>query len=297
VSAAAPLFPAPQAAASLYPGEVMHARMKPVSHRFAYRVFSLLIDLDRLDEAGRLSPLFSVNRANLVSFHERDHGPRDGSSLRAHVDRLLAPTGVTLAGGRVLLLCYPRIAGLGFNPLAVYFAYDGDGDLAAVIYEVRNTFGEHHSYVAPVVAGELSAAGLRQERQKRFYVSPFNGMDMAYRFRLRPPGDGVAIRILETDSDGPLLSATFKGQRRGLTTRSILAAFAGIPMLTAQVVGGIHWEALKLWLKGLRLVPRPAPGATASYGETGPAGQRFAGPVTPSSRGEARPSGKLSPLA
>ncbi|MFO1148793.1 MAG: DUF1365 domain-containing protein [Alsobacter sp.] len=260
-------FPPPAAAASLYRGDVMHARMKPVPHRFTYSVFNLLIDLGRLDEASRCSRLFSVNRRNLLSFHEIDHGPRDGGSLLAHARGLFAEAGVDISGGRVLLLCYPRLLGLVFNPLSVYYAYGEDGALVGVIYEVRNTFGEHHSYVAPVEPGELSAAGLRQERAKLFYVSPFNGMAMRYLFRLRPPTDAISVRILETDGEGPLLAATFKGERKPLTTRELLAALGAVPLLTATVVAGIHWEALKLWLKGLRLVPRPAPPPAVSFGD------------------------------
>ena len=115
-------------AAALYFGEVMHARLKPMGHRFSYRVMSLLIDLDRLDEADRQSPLFGVNRAALYSFHEADHGKRDGSSLRAHAASRAAEHGIDLAGGKVLLLCYPRLLGFAFNPLSVYFCHRADGD-------------------------------------------------------------------------------------------------------------------------------------------------------------------------
>ena len=269
-----PRFAAPADAASLFRGSVMHARMKPVAHRFQYSVFNLLIDLDRLDQADDASRLFSVNRANLLSFHEKDHGRRDGSSLRRYVEEVLAPAGVDLAGGRVLLLCYPRLLNTVFNPLSVYFAYAASGALAAVIYEVRNTFGEMHSYVAPVRDGELSAAGLRQERDKLFYVSPFNGMAMRYLFRLRPPTDTIAIRILEVDAQGPLLSATFNGARNPLTTLSLLAALGTAPLLTAKVVAGIHWEALRLWLKGMRLVSRPPAPTPVSYGDPASAAAR-----------------------
>ncbi len=192
----------------------MHARLKPMGHRFSYRVMSLLIDLDRLDEADRLSPLFGVNRAALYSFHEADHGERDGSSLRAYAQARATEHGIDLAGGRVLLLCYPRLLGYTFNPLSVYFCYRADGSLALLIYEVRNTFGEIHSYVLPVRSGELSAAGVRQEQDKLFYVSPFVDMAMRYRFRISPPGEQVRLRILETDREGPLLAATFIGRHR-----------------------------------------------------------------------------------
>src|SRR6202040_1011864 len=202
------------AAAALYFGKVMHARLKPVGHRFSYRVMSLLIDLDRLDAADRQSPLFGVNRAALYSFNEADHGDRDGSPLRTYAQVRAAEHGIDLTGGRVLLLCYPRLLGYTFNPLSVYFCYRADSGLALIIYEVRNTFGAIHAYALPVKPGEMSDAGIRQEQDKLFYVSPFVEMAMRYRFRVLPPGDCVKLRILETDSEGPLLAATFNGRRR-----------------------------------------------------------------------------------
>src|SRR5215469_8681069 len=151
-----------EAPAALYFGDVMHARLKPVGHRFSYRVMSLLIDLDRLNQADRQSALFGVNRAALYSFHEADHGERDGSSLLACAKRRAGEHGIDLAGGRVLLLCYPRLFGYTFNPLSVYFCYRADTTLALLIYEVRNTFGDIHAYVLPVRESEVSAAGVRQ---------------------------------------------------------------------------------------------------------------------------------------
>ena len=244
-------------AASLYIGEVMHARLKPVGHRFSYRVMSLLIDLDRLEDADQQSALFGVNRAALYSFNEADHGDRDGSPLRAYVRRRAAEHGIDLAGGRVLLLCYPRLLGYTFNPLSVYFCYRADGGLALVIYEVRNTFGAIHAYTLPVKPGEISDAGIRQEQDKLFYVSPFVEMAMRYRFRVLPPGDCVKLRILETDSEGPLLAATFNGRRHALNTLALLRSFFALPVVTVKIIAAIHWEALRLWLKGVGLAPRP----------------------------------------
>jgi uncharacterized protein len=244
-------------AAALYIGKVMHARLKPVGHRFSYRVMSLLIDLDRLDVADRQTFLFGVNRPALYSFYESDHGERDGSSLRLYAQGCATEHGIDLTGGRVLLLCYPRLFGYTFNPLSVYFCYRADGQPALIIYEVRNTFGDIHAYALPVRAGELSPAGIRQEQDKRFYVSPFVGMTMRYYFRVVPPKDRVKLRILETDSEGPLLSATFSGHRRALTARELLRSFVSLPAVTVKIMAAIHWEALRLWLKGVRLVPRP----------------------------------------
>ena len=192
-----------EAPAALYVGDVMHARLKGIGHRFSYRVISLLIDLGRLDQADRQSPLFGVNRAALYSFHEADHGPRDGSSLLLHIQRRAAQSGTDLAGGRVLLLCYPRLLGFTFNPLSVYFCYRANGELAVIVYEVRNTFGDIHSYVLPVKPGDSANGGVRQRQDKLFYVSPFIGMAMRYQFRVSPPDERVKLRILETDREGP----------------------------------------------------------------------------------------------
>lgn len=251
-------------AATLYIGKVMHARLRPVGHRFSYRVMSLLIDLDRLEAADRQTALFGVNRRAVYSFHEADHGERDGSSLRDYAQRRAAEQGIDLTDGRVLLLCYPRLLGYTFNPLSVYFCHQANGQLALVIYEVRNTFGDIHAYVLPVSSGDVSPAGIRQRQDKQFYVSPFIGMAMRYHFRLVTPKEQIKLRILETDRDGPLLSATFNGRRRALTTTELLRSFFSLPAVTVKIVAAIHWEALRLWWKGVRLVPRRSePGDTS----------------------------------
>lgn len=245
--------PPPDAAAALYVGDVMHQRMKPFGHRFRYKVFSLSIDLDRLDKARSLSALFSVNRRNLVSFYEYDHSGDQG--IRAYADDLLAQAG--LRARRILLVCYPRILGYVFNPLSVYYAYGERDEVIALIYEVRNTFGERHTYVCPVGPEEMSVAGLRQTFEKLFHVSSFIGMNMRYHFRMLPPGKDIRWRIIETDASGPLLAATFSGQQVALTTFALARLAASVPFLTFKIVGGIHWEALKLWLKGAKYSPRP----------------------------------------
>ncbi len=248
----------------LVPGKVMHARMKPKEHRFAYSVFCLLIDIGRLEEAGRSATLFSTRRFNLLGFRQTDHGDGSGD-LATHMRGLAREAGVDLTGGRLLLLCYPRVWGFVFNPISVYFGYDMAGELAIIIYEVRNTFGEMHTYVAKIEPDQMGPEGVKQERDKLFYVSPFMDMPMRYHFRLRPPGEQVSVRILETDAQGPILAATFHGQVQDLTSFHILKACLKMPLMTAKVVAGIHWEALKLWLKGVKLVTRPDPPAPVSF--------------------------------
>ena len=261
---AARFFSAPSAAASLYVGEVMHARLKPIAHRFTYRVFSLLVDLDRLDEAGQQSLLFSIGQFNLFSFNQADHGAGTKDGLRSCIRNLLHDAGVGPADGRILLWCYPRVLGFVFNPIAIFFCYDMAGDLRAVIYEVRNTFGDKHMYVAPVRRGELDPSGLRQTQAKLLFVSPFLDMPMTYRFRIHPPTDRLLIRILETDPVGPILAATFRGARRELQSLQLLGLFFGLPLLTLKIVGAIHFEALRLFAKGLRPRSKPPPPAPVS---------------------------------
>ncbi|HEY8381725.1 MAG TPA: DUF1365 domain-containing protein [Microvirga sp.] len=248
---------------ALYRGTVFHARLRPVPHRFAYRVFSLLIDLDRLEEAGKRSRFFSVGKPNLASFHERDHGPCDGSSLRTHVDKLLKQRGIDVEGGRVLLLCYPRILGFAFNPLSVYYAFAADGRLAALVYEVRNTFGERHSYVAATRTCETGEA-LRHDMGKAFHVSPFLGPALTYRFRLAAPDDALRLLIQARDADGTVLAAGYAAQRHPLTDRTLVAALVAMPFMTVKVVAGILVEALRLRLKGLPVHPHPRRASPAS---------------------------------
>lgn len=246
----------PEEAAILYSGTVMHARLAPFFHRFSYKVFALLIDIDRLAEADRQSRLFSVGRFNLASFHPEDHGPRDGTPLRAHIDGLLAADGIAKPAQRIVLLCYPRILGYVFNPLSVFYVYDEKDEIVALAYEVRNTFGGMHTYVEPVRNGQAGAHGISQERTKAFHVSPFMDMAQKYRFNMLPPGECVRIRILESDRTGPILSATFIGARQNLNSLALAALCAKIPALTLKVVAAIHWEAFKIWLKGAPFYPQ-----------------------------------------
>lgn len=243
----------------LYEGEVMHCRLRPKRHRFSYRVFSLLLDVDEIPVlAGRLA-LFSHNRFNLFSFHDRDHGPRDGSPLRPWIETHLAAHDIDLRGGQIFLHCLPRLLGYVFNPLSIFWCYDAAGDLRAVLYEVKNTFGEQHGYLLPVPAGRDPAAPIRQRAAKVFYVSPFIAMDAEYRFRLCAPEDRLSIHIRESDREGDLLVATHSGRRRDLGDAALGRAFLQFPMVTLKVIAAIHWQAFKLWRMGVRLHQRPAP--------------------------------------
>jgi len=243
----------------LYHGEVMHRRLRPFGHRFVYRVFSLLVDLDTLPARGSALGLrlLSHNRFNLFALHDRDHGRRDGSPLRPWVEQELSAAGIALEGGRIFLHCFPRLLGYVFDPISVYWCYGLDGRLRAVLCEVKNTFGEQCSYMLPAPPGRGSAAPLRAACDKAMYVSPFIGMDARYRFRLDDPEARLRLVIAESDRNGALLIASHTGTRRPLSDRALLGAFAAFPILTAKVIVAIHWQALRLLLKGARIEPRP----------------------------------------
>ena len=242
--------------ACLYKGHVMHMRLTPFQHRFRYRVFSLLLDVDRLEETIGPLRLLRLERFGLMSFCQRDHGARDGSALRPWVEAELAHAGLR-APARIWLLSFPRILGFVFNPLSVYFCEDDDGRLSSVVYEVKNTFGDQHAYVLPANADGDGA--VRHGTEKAFFVSPFIGMDQHYRFTFRRPGDRLALKIRQHDASGPWLIATQSGERRELTDRALLRLWLGHPGMTLKVVAAIHWQALKLWLKGAKFRPYRGP--------------------------------------
>lgn len=248
-------------AAWLYKGKVMHARISPKHHRFEYHVFSMVVDLDRLNEIDRISPIFSVGKFNLLSFEPRDHHPdgtqnNEGVPLRQLIGAHLKAHHIEWTPSRILLACYPRILGKVFNPLSVFYIYRSDHQLGALIYEVRNTFGEKHLYVCPVNNDQRSAAHIRQDAAKDFYVSPFIEMNMHYHFTMSEPNETISWRILEKQHDKPVLAATYYGYHALFSTKNLIKFFLQIPLLTWKILIGIHFEALRLWLKGLKYVPR-----------------------------------------
>ncbi|NWH07581.1 MAG: DUF1365 family protein [Alphaproteobacteria bacterium] len=241
---------------AIYHGKVMHRRLRPKPHSLTYRVFSLLLDLDELPALSASSWVFGHNRRALVSFFDSDHGEGIKGGLRAFVEACLREAGRHEEGMRIEVLCYPRILGYVFNPLTVYFCYAPDGQLRTILYEVSNTYAERHTYVIPV---DEARAPIRQSCDKMFYVSPFMPMACRYHFVIAPPGERLRVRIDETDTDGPLLVATFSGERAPLTDLGLLHTFLAHPLMTMKVTMGIYWEALRLWGKGVPVHARAKP--------------------------------------
>ena len=256
-----------QTSSALYVGEVMHRRLRPRVHHLRYRLFSLLLDLDEIDAlAGRLR-LFSRGRFNVFGFTDADHLDGNAMPLKTQIAARMAKAGIEWNGhqgdgGPVRVLTMPRVLGFAFNPISVWFIHHRSGGLAALLYEVNNTFGERHEYLLPVESGTVQGRAIRQSIPKSFHVSPFMGMDMRYDFRVSPPSAGtdakLVIGITGSDGAGPLIAAVHTAKRRALTDAALARVFVTHPLLTVKVVGGILWEAARLWIKRVPVHKHPA---------------------------------------
>lgn len=241
-------------ASALYVGRVAHRRLRPLAHSLNYRVFWMLLNIDEIDDLTAKLWLFSRNRANVFSFRDADYGDRSGWPLRHQVDEALKSAGIETQGGPIRLLTMPRILGYAFNPLSVFFCHHRDGRLAAILYEVHNTFGEIHAYLISV---DHEARPIIQHSRKAFHVSPFLNLDMSYEFRVVPPAEKLAVAIEASDTAGALLVASLAGNRQALTDRNLLSLLFTHPLLTLKVTAAIHWHALRLLLKRIPLNRHP----------------------------------------
>ena len=237
----------------IYNGSVIHKRFKPKEHFFKYKVFSLLIDLSELYDLDKRISFFSINKFNLISFYEKDHGERDGSSLISWVKLNLKKNNINLENIKIKLLCYPRILGYVFNPLSVFFVYDENGKLISILYEVKNTFGEQHTYVFRV---DNESNLIQNNCSKKFHVSPFIEMDCKYFFRILNPTDKLSVIIDQYDKEGKILFASQDGNKSDLNSKQLIKSYLKHPLMTFKIISAIHFEAFKLWVKGIKLIKK-----------------------------------------
>jgi uncharacterized protein len=240
-------------------GTVTHARMRPVSHRFRYGVYFLQVPLSKIDALPR--QFFSLDGWNLFSFHRKDHGPCDGSELEAWIRGLLRQYQITNVDGEIVLQAFPRVLGYVFNPISFWFCHDKQGAMRAVLCEVRNTFGERHNYLIANDDGAPITTDKWFEAKKVFHVSPFFDVAGDYRFRFEREGKINRACINYHDADGLLLATSVGGDAQPLNTRAMMRAFFAYPWMTFGVVARIHWQALRLWIKGAGYRPKPPPPA------------------------------------
>jgi DUF1365 family protein len=244
-------------APQLLTGRVFHERLRPAKHRFTVPVFFLRIPLSKLGELG--NALLSVDRWNLFSFMNRDHGPRDGTPIEPWVRRQLARAGMGEADGEIVLQAFPRMLGYVFNPISVFYCHDRAGALRAVLCEVSNTFGEHHNYLLAHADRRAIANGDWLTARKVFHVSPFCEVEGHYRFRFSGGDDRQYAQIDYHDPDGKLIVTTIHGRGEALSARGLFAAFFAFPWMTAGVTARIHWQAFRLWLKRVPWFSKPVP--------------------------------------
>ena len=231
----------------IYNGYVSHTRFKPVKHSLRYNTFSLFIDLDEIENLSKNNFIFSFNKFNIFSFFNKDHGDRDGLCLKNWVLDKLKKFDINKDINNIKLLCYPRVFGYVFNPLSIFYCYENK-NLRAVMYEVKNTFNEQHTYIFKV----NSKNEISQKCKKKFYVSPFMDMETHYEFKLLNPDKNLSVLIKQSDKHGIVLTATQKGERKEFNMTQLLINFITYPLMTLKIIGAIHYEALRLWKKGAK---------------------------------------------
>jgi len=240
----------------LYKARVMHHRLEPKQHRFHYDIFMFYLDLDEIDSLCKNLRWMSRNKFNLFNFRDKDHlqlpreKPDTTKTTREHITEYLKENGVDIGNGRIMLLTNLCTLGYQFNPVSFYYCYNEQGEVACTIVEVCNTFME----MKPYFLGANTRAGdhFHLNTTKHFYVSPFIDMDTNFDFNLDIPGEKLQVRIDDFKQDGSrFFISTLSGARVPLTDGKLLQYFFSFPLITLKVIGLIHWQALKLWLKKL----------------------------------------------
>ncbi len=244
---------------ALYAGRIRHRRFLPREHAFDYPLYLMYLDLSELDTVFEGRWLWSGRRRNLHWFDRRDHLGDPSAPLDGAVRELVASETGWRPAGPIRLLTHLRSFGHCFNPLSLYYCFDPPGDaVEAIVAEVHNTpWGERHCYVLDARETEADAGVGRHRHSKTFHVSPFLPMDLEYSWRLSSPGERLAVHIEALRGTAKVFDATLRLERREITGRRLAWALARFPAMTLRVVGRIHWEAMRLWFKGIPFHPHP----------------------------------------
>ncbi len=240
--------------AQFYAGRVTHLRHSPFRYRFSYRIWMLAVALDDLDKLAAHSRLFAHNRFALLSIHDRDHGFRDSRPLREFVEDALARENLAEYGARILFVTLPRLLGYAFNPISFYYCYNAERKLGAVVHQVKNTFGDQVAYVMAV----HDSTKIRQSAPKRMHVSPFFDMQGGYRFALNAPAEKLTVSIQYGTAAEKRMTATMSLFARPWRDGAVLRLLLEMPLVPLKVISAIHWQAIKLFLKGAKFHSAPA---------------------------------------
>ena len=236
----------------LHLGETHHRRFTPFKSSFRYRVAMIDVDIDRLEEANRQTRLFSVEKLGLFGFRRNDHGSLQQTALRPWAETTFSDAGIEPPKGAIRLVTFPRHAFYKFAPISLWIAHTPEGHPEAILYEVRNTFGERHTYAA-----SLQGNWSRHEAPKRFHVSPFFDVTGRYSFSLRYDADALRLGVTTIQNGRPVHSAGLATSVAPASDRSLAALAMSMPFSTIGVTLGIHWEAAKLWAMGARYHKKP----------------------------------------
>ena len=244
----------------IYCGTLRHRRFRPVSREFTYELFMVLLDIDRLPELMKLSPVSAYNRWNRASYQERDHFGDPNKTLRERLVRSAEQKGVAPPEGPIFLLTHLRYLGYNCNPVSFFYCYDRERSLRTIMAEVNNTFGETENYWLTREIEHPAGGNKRYRFSKTFHVSPFLQLGHGYDWTFTPPGERLVTESVSFEGDKPIFDSTLKLERREWSRRELHRVLVRFPWMTAKIITAIHWQALRLLLNKVPVVPHPGQG-------------------------------------